>query len=347
MSSAAGFASMSGEREVPNLRFGIMLWTQATDWPQLLRTAQLVDRLGYDHLWAPDHLYAPIGDPYQPDFEGWTTLAAWAVATERSHLGVLVCANTFRNPGLVAKMATTLDHISGGRAILGIGGGWAETEHTAHGIDFGRGTGERLGWLDESASIIRALLAGEEVTHHTAKYTFERVRTLPRPVQPHLPVLIGGTGEKKTLLTVARYADMWNAIGSVDELRRKDRVLRAHCAAIGRDEATIERTVDCRMVIRDDRAEAKRVWEDQLRANRAPLSEDPDPWLGSPQEIAKRILGYQAIGFGTVIAELGAPFDVETIERLVGEVRPMVSRATSTSPRAQAAAASTTVGPRK
>ena len=137
----------------------------------MLDTARRVDELGYDHLWAWDHLYAIFGDPYQPIFEGWSTLAAWAMATKRTRLGLLVGANTFRNPGLVAKTATTLDHISNGRAILGIGGAWMEPEHRAHGIDFGSGFGQRLDWLDESVAAIRPLLDGKSVTSEPAATT--------------------------------------------------------------------------------------------------------------------------------------------------------------------------------
>src|SRR5512137_3024766 len=118
---------------MPHLKLGILLWSQATEWPPLLDAAKRIDRLGYDHLWTWDHLYAIWGEPDQPIFEGWTTLAAWAAVTERVRLGLMVGANTFRNPGLVAKTATTLDHISGGRAICGIGGAWFEYEHAAHG----------------------------------------------------------------------------------------------------------------------------------------------------------------------------------------------------------------------
>ena len=141
-----------------DLKTGILLWSQAAAWSEMVDAAQRVDRLGYDHLWTWDHLYAIFGDPYQDFFEGWSVLAGWAPQTERTRLGLLVGANTFRNPGLVAKTATTLDHISGGRAILGIGGAWFELEHDAHGIDFGSGFGQRLDWLDESVGAMRTLL---------------------------------------------------------------------------------------------------------------------------------------------------------------------------------------------
>ena len=127
-----------------DMKLGILLWSQATDWPAFVDGARRVEELGYDHLWTWDHLHAIFGDPEQPIYEGWMSLAAWAQATSRIRLGLLVGAVTFRNPGLVAKLATTLDHISNGRAILGLGGAWFEYEHTAHGIDFGKSVGERL-----------------------------------------------------------------------------------------------------------------------------------------------------------------------------------------------------------
>ena len=141
-------------------KLGILLWSQATDWPRFMAAAKRVDALGYEHLWTWDHLYAIFGDPYQPIFEGWSVLNAWAVATEKTRLGLLVGANTFRNPSLVAKVAATLDHVSNGRAILGIGGAWFELEHTAHGIEFGSGFGQRLDWLDEAVGAMRGLLDG-------------------------------------------------------------------------------------------------------------------------------------------------------------------------------------------
>src|SRR6476659_7284011 len=147
-----------------DLRLGAALWSQASDWPGFLAAAQRADRLGFDHVWPWDHLLAIVGDPDQSIFEGYTARAAAAQATERIRLGLFVGANTFRNPALAVKSLTTIDHISGGRAIMGIGGAWFEDEHTAFGIDFGSGFGERLDWLDESVGAIRTLLDGGTVT---------------------------------------------------------------------------------------------------------------------------------------------------------------------------------------
>ena len=126
------------------MRFGAAFWINRTSWPELRDACLAAERAGWDSLWIDDHLLADEGDSTDPKFEGWTTLSALAVLTERARLGLLVGANTFRNPGLTAKLAATLDHLSGGRAVLGLGGGWFEREHEAFGLDFGSGFGERL-----------------------------------------------------------------------------------------------------------------------------------------------------------------------------------------------------------
>jgi alkanesulfonate monooxygenase SsuD/methylene tetrahydromethanopterin reductase-like flavin-dependent oxidoreductase (luciferase family) len=315
---------------VTNLKAGILLWNQATSWADQLSAARLVDQLGYDHLWSWDHLYAIFGDPYQDHFEGYTSLAAWAMATEHVQLGLLVGANTFRNPGLAAKAIETLDHISNGRAICGIGGAWFELEHKAHGIEFGSGFGQRLDWLDEAVGAIRRLLDGETVTSEPGgHYAFDGLVHHPAPVRRHLPIMIGGGGEKKTLRTVARYADMWNGMGSVDLMAHKLDVLGEHCAAVGRDFAEIELTLGVKFTIRDSAAEADRVWKATMEHNRTPMSRvenDQTFWNGSPEELAERLAPYVELGFHTVISEQPAPYDTETIERFIGEVKPLVER---------------------
>jgi alkanesulfonate monooxygenase SsuD/methylene tetrahydromethanopterin reductase-like flavin-dependent oxidoreductase (luciferase family) len=312
-------------------RLGILLWSQATDWESFERSAIRIDELGYDHLWTWDHLYAIFGDPYQPIFEGYATLAAWAKVTKRTRLGLLVGANTFRNPGLVAKLVTTIDHISDGRAILGIGGAWFEQEHTEHGIEFGKSPGTRLTWMDEAAGAMRALLDGETVTSPPdGRYRFSDLRLLPAPVQPHLPIMIGGSGERKTLRSVAKYADQWNAMGSVEKLRHKVSVLRVHCEAVGRDFDQIELTAGCKPIIRSTEAEARALWEAQMAHNRTPMAdvEDDDTfWVGTPEQVAQEMIDRKALGFHTFIGELAAPFDDETIERWITEVKPMVESA--------------------
>jgi len=312
-------------------KLGVLLFSQASDWPTFERAAHRVDELGYEHLWTWDHLHAIFGQPQQPIFEGWISLGAWAKATSRVRLGLLVGANTFRNPGLVAKLATTLDHISGGRAIMGLGGAWFEYEHARHGLDFGHSPGERLNWMDEAAAAIRTLLDGGEVTSEPGgRYSFDHLRQEPLPLQQHLPLMIGGSGERKTLRTIARYADMWNGMGRVETMARKMEVLMAHCQDVNRDPATIVKTTAFKPVIRASVAEAEQVWRAQMAHNLTPMSdvEDDITFVNGPAElIAEYLIARKEIGFSEAIAEFAAPYDHETIERLIGDVLPLVDAA--------------------
>ncbi len=313
------------------ISLGINLWSQASGWDEFLAAGLAADRLGYDHLWTWDHVLPIFGELDQPIHEGYTALAALAMATQRTRLGLFVGANTFRNPALAVKSLVTIDHISGGRAMFGLGGAWFEAEHAAFGFDFGSGFGQRLDWLAEAVPAARALLDGETVTSEPGgRYAFRDLRILPRPVQPHLPIVIGGSGEKKTLRTVARWADVWNAFGFPETLAAKDAILRQHCRDVGRDESTIERTVGCKITIRDSAAEAQRVVDAALDHNRTPRSQaatDHTFWTGTPEMIAETMLAYRAVGFGTFIVELPAPYDLETMESLVRVVKPMVDAA--------------------
>jgi alkanesulfonate monooxygenase SsuD/methylene tetrahydromethanopterin reductase-like flavin-dependent oxidoreductase (luciferase family) len=203
-----------------------------------------------------------------------------------------------------------------------------EPEHTAHGIEFGTGFGQRLDWLDESVGAQRALLDGKEVTSEPGgHYQFDHLRQHPLPIQAHLPIMIGGSGEKKTLRTVARYADLWNAMGPVDVMRHKVEVLRQHCEDVGRDPAEIEFTLGIKATIRDSAAEADRVWKAAMEHNRTPLAnvaDDTTFWNGTSEQLAERLSPYVELGFQTVISEQPAPYDTETLERLIGEVKPLV-----------------------
>jgi alkanesulfonate monooxygenase SsuD/methylene tetrahydromethanopterin reductase-like flavin-dependent oxidoreductase (luciferase family) len=175
---------------------------------------------------------------------------------------------------------------------------------------------------------MRAVLDGRSVTSAPGgHYAFNDLRHQPLPIQPHLPIMIGGSGEKKTLRTVARYADMWNAMGSVDFIAHKLDVLREHCDAVGRDIGEIEFTLGVKLTIRDTEADADRVWKAAMAHNKTPLAnvaDDSTFWNGTPERLADRLRPYVALGFKTVISEQPAPFDVETLERFVGEVKPLV-----------------------
>src|SRR5262249_18424503 len=183
-----------------------------------------------------------------------------------------------REPALTAKMATTLDHISGGRAILGIGAAWFEEEHLAYGLPFGSGAPERLRWLREALPVMRGMLSGEAPSSTGERYHAKAVRNLPAPVPSRLPLLVGGGGGQGTRKLVARYADACNIGGGVDSVRRKEAILQEHCRAVGRDHHEIERTtIVGAVVIRDSPAEARRVFERLFESNGRAR-----PWTNQP-----------------------------------------------------------------
>ncbi len=312
------------------MRFGAAFWINRTTWPALRDACEAVERSGWDSIWIDDHLLADEGDPADAKQEGWATLAALAATTTRARLGLLVGANTFRNPGLTAKLATTLDHISDGRTVLGLGGGWFEREHDAFGLDFGEGFGERLDRLDEAAGLIRRLLDGERVTHHGRFYRMTDALVTPRPIQPLLPILIGGSGPTKTLRTAARYADIWNGYGPPDRIAAVGEILRDRCREVDRTFEAIERTVTAHIVVRDTAEAARRAWVET--AERHGLvgrvgSDGTDRGLtvgGSPADVAAYLAGYADAGISEVEIVFRDPFDLETIER-IGEVRGALS----------------------
>jgi alkanesulfonate monooxygenase SsuD/methylene tetrahydromethanopterin reductase-like flavin-dependent oxidoreductase (luciferase family) len=324
----SGRRQPSPRNDVPQFKFGVQPLTYGLDWDATLAAARAVDRLGFDYLWGHDHLYSTGGDPQQPFFEGWTTLAAWAALTTQARLGLLVGANPFRNPGLVAKMAATVDHISGGRLVLGLGAGNREMEAIAHGIDPGASVGQRLDWLDEALTIVRGLLDGETVDHASERYQFRAAHHAPAPVQRRVPFVVGSVGERKGLRIVARHADiwqMWLAIDHLDLFRHKAAVLRDHCLAMGRDPATIEHTVGGKLVIRRDPVEARRVFDEQMRLHGWPASvREESAWVGTSEEVAAAIIAYRRAGADGFSASVAAPLDLETVEALATQVRPIV-----------------------
>jgi alkanesulfonate monooxygenase SsuD/methylene tetrahydromethanopterin reductase-like flavin-dependent oxidoreductase (luciferase family) len=252
--------------------------------------------------------------------------------TSTVRLGVLTGANTFWNPALLAKKVTTLDHVSDGRAILGIGAGWFEPEHIAFGIDFGSSPGERLTWLDESVGALRRLLDGDTVTSpEDGRYSLRGAVLLPRPVQKRLPILAGGGGERKTLRTVARFADIWNWVGleDLDRMRRKHEVFEQRCHEAGRDPAEIERSAFFSPVIRDTEHQALEFFRVQMEANRLgeAVLDDDDIYVTTPERMAELMVAWKQIGITTFIMQAAAPFDDETAERMATQIRPMLERA--------------------
>jgi F420-dependent oxidoreductase-like protein len=240
---------MSGPRQAgPPVRLGIKLSQQLCTIDQQRAVWRLADQAGFDHVWVFDH-FNPIGaNPLDGViWEGWTLMAAIAEATQRVRIGNMVTGNTYRHPGVLAKMATTIDHLSGGRLEFGLGAGWAEVEHTMLGLDF-PSTGERLRRLNEACTVVKKLWTEPTAGFEGRYYRLTQAVAEPKPVQrPHPPIWIGGSGERKTLRIVAEHADVWNfAGGPIETAVQKSRVLDRHCADVGRNPADIRRSVQLR-----------------------------------------------------------------------------------------------------
>jgi F420-dependent oxidoreductase-like protein len=225
---------------------GIKLSPQNCEIADLRAVWRVADEAGFDHLWAFDHFNPIFSDVAGDVFEGMTLLAAMAQATSRVRIGLMVAGNTYRHPGVLAKMATTIDHLSGGRLEFGLGASGAEVEHTMLGIPFYT-AGERIRRLAEALTVCRKLWTEERASFDGRYYTLTDAVSNPKPLQrPHPPIWVGGAGEKLTLRVVAEHADVWNVIGSVEEVVRKASVLDQHCADVGRNPAEIKRSVQPR-----------------------------------------------------------------------------------------------------
>jgi alkanesulfonate monooxygenase SsuD/methylene tetrahydromethanopterin reductase-like flavin-dependent oxidoreductase (luciferase family) len=307
------------------VKFGADCFSQHTDWQSYLNAMKRAEKLGYDSLWTPDHLLPtpPSADPEGPILEAYMCLAGVAASTSRATLGLLVSPISLRQPALLVKMITTLDHVSGGRAILGMGAGWHEEEHRQYGFEFGGGLGERLGWLRQALPVMRGMLDGTRPSSSGGRYSMQETINSPSPVQTRLPILIGGSGPKVTLRLVAEYADMCNVIGSPDQVAETEAKLVEHCDTVGRDPGEIERTIAIRQpIIRDSQSEAERVLNEVFAHN------DSEPWtremVGTPAHLVEKCAPYIEMGYRHLIFQFLSPFDEQTMERLAKEVRPQL-----------------------
>ena len=316
------------------LKLGANLWNQYTDWPAFLDAMLRAEDLGFDSLFTWDHVYPIVGTWEGPAIEAYTAMAAVASQTKRATIGHLVSANTFRNPALLTKMITTIDHISGGRAVLGIGAAWMEPEHTAFGLEYGDRPGTRLRWLAEALPIVRDMLDGAQPSSPPdGRYAVQAVRNDPPPVQRRIPILIGGSGPKVTLRLVAEYADMNNLGNPIEDVLRSEAILLEHCQAVGRDERHIERTVELqRVVVRDSREAAVAADVEMLARNGGAERDEDRPGsatvesirciAGNPDEVYEQLAPFVAAGYRHLICGFPSPYDQETMRRLATEVRP-------------------------
>ncbi|MCS7001375.1 MAG: LLM class F420-dependent oxidoreductase [Dehalococcoidia bacterium] len=311
------------------VRFGFQIGPQYISWQALKEIFLMADELGYDTGFTFDH-FLPIspggakGENWVEDtcLEGWTTLTALGALTRRLLVGCLVTGNTYRHPAVLANMAATVDHITNGRLIHGIGAAWYELEHRQYGIPFYT-VGERMQRLAESVQIYRLLMTEQRATFAGKHYTITDALCEPKPIQkPWPPILIGGGGEKVLLKIVARYADIWHSFGSVAVFQHKLNVLRAHCQTVGRDFATIEKAMAAPVILADHRADADARLAATPMARRIGVEATREmAFVGNPDDVAARVQQYVDIGVTHILLN-GVQNDLASFERFAKEVIP-------------------------
>jgi F420-dependent oxidoreductase-like protein len=296
--------------QIPNFSYGTGIEQL---FPTVIAQAREAESAGFDSVFVMDHFYQlpMLGDPDQPMLEAYTALGALATATERVQLGTLVTGNTYRNPTVLAKIITTLDVISQGRAILGIGTGWFELEHDQLGFDFGTFT-DRFNRLDEALEIILPMLKGERPTFSGTWYRANEALANPR-FRDHISLMIGGSGEKKTIPLAARHFDHLNVIAGFDELPRKVQVVQQECEKIGRDPATLETSMLITAMVSED-----------IKPDQIPAEMSQRMVAGSPDSIADQIKT-KVIDAGIDSVIINMPFYTPGVISAVGEtLRPVL-----------------------
>jgi F420-dependent oxidoreductase-like protein len=279
--------------------------------------AQAAERSGFDSVWVMDHLYqiGMVGPETDPMLEAYTLLGGIAARTSRVSLGTMVTGVTYRNPALLAKQATTLDIVSSGRAILGIGAAWNESEHNAFGFPF-PSVKERMDRLEEALQICRAMFTQERSSFDGRYYHVSDVFNHPRPIRPGgIPILVGGSGEKRTLRLVAQYADACNFFGDLNEIRHKVEVLERHCEDVGRDSAEITKTRLGGLAISPTSAEVEAKGA-RAREQRNMPRERYDAYFvaGDPDTVLEKVHQYLDAGLDGMIFNIPDAYDLETVE---------------------------------
>ncbi len=304
------------------VKFGLFAPQVAVPFAAVKERAQLADRLGFHSIWFVDHMWSR-GLPDLDHLEAWTLMSATAAVTERLGIGTLVLCNSYRNPALLAKMASSLDNVSNGRLLLGLGAGWMDEEYRAYGYSFPSAR-VRVEQLDEALTIIKLLFTQARASFQGKYYAVEEAVNNPKPVQkPHPPILIGGAGEKRLLRVVAEHADIWNCPNNVaPELEHKLDVLKRHCDAIGRDPQTIEVSEQCVVVLGRDEQDLRHKLQFAKRTLGTVFDIDKTALRGTPDQLVDAIQARsrQGVTFFTMLfGDLNQP---ETLELFAQKVAP-------------------------
>jgi len=307
---------------VSRIKFGLFAPQVGAPFSTIKERAQLADRLGFHSIWFVDHMWSR-GLPDLDHLDAWTLMSAIAAITERIGIGTLVLCNSYRNPALLAKMASSLDQVSNGRLLLGLGAGWMDEEYRAYGYPFPSAR-VRIEQLEEALAIIKLLFKEPRASFQGKYYAVSDAVNNPKPVQtPHPPILIGGAGEKRLLRVVAQHADIWNCPNNVaTELEHKLAVLRQHCAAFGRDPASIEVSEQSIVVLGRTEKDLRTKLQFAKRALGAVFDIDKTALRGTPEQLIEAINARRRQGvtfFTMMFGDLNQP---ETLELFADKVAP-------------------------
>jgi F420-dependent oxidoreductase-like protein len=309
-----------------DIRFGVHSGPERTTFEDYREIWVRSEQLGFEWVSDFDHFLPIMSDPAGPQFEGPTLLAAMAAHTERVRCGMLVLGVTYRHPAVVANIAATIDHISGGRLELGMGAAWFELEHRQYGIAFPR-VGVRMDMLDEACRILRSMWTQETTTFEGRHYQLEDARMEPKPVQERLPLVIGGSGERRTLRIVAEHADIWHTgLGDAGVYRHKLDVLARHCADVGRDPADVRKSVTFGAVLDEDERAARERAREILGAGQAERLGHTIV-IGTPEQCVERLRTHADLGVGDFLLSALPPVDWRTVELVAEQVAPALKAA--------------------
>jgi len=341
--SPAGFSQSYELARVDTMRFGAFIpqgWRLDLagldvdqHWPTMLGIAHDIERLGYESLWVYDHFHTVPEPTQEVTYEAWTLMAALASTTETVRLGQMCTCNTYRPPSYLAKVAASIDAISGGRVEMGIGAGWYEHEHDGYGYPF-LSPGGRLGMLREGVEIMKAMWTEDVVNYKGEYYTLDGAICQPKPVQdPHIPFWIAGGGPKVTLNIAARYAQYTNFGLDLEDFRAKSEILRGHCNDVGTDYDAIVRTTNFNTLMGSTEAEVeeKKAWyRSHLKGMIADSQVDRamalyDSMSGTPDQVAEKLREWEAAGMTYPIVYFpDAAYDRSSLELFATEVIPQL-----------------------